>query len=152
MQYGHLRIEHLYTDLKALIRAREHNPIFEHKTGYIWSVEQGRGRGFHIHAAFFFNGAHVRSDWHKANQIGALWEKISAGRGYCYNCNADKGKYATPGIGTINRSDGQACSNVVKAMCYLAKCSGLMKPDTHLGENARQIEVSDDQTTPCFFR
>ncbi|MFB3306477.1 caspase domain-containing protein, partial [Pseudomonas sp. AMR01] len=26
------------------------------------------------------------------------------------------------------------------------KCSGLMKPDTHLGENARQIEVSDDQT------
>ncbi|WP_218580740.1 hypothetical protein, partial [Pseudomonas sp. FSL R10-2964] len=25
-------------------------------------------------------------------------------------------------------------------------CSGLMKPDTHLGENARQIEVSDDQT------
>ena len=30
-------------------------------------------------------------------------------------------------------------------------CSGLMKPDTHLGENARQIEVSDDQTTPCAF-
>jgi len=25
--------------------------------------------------------------------------------------------------------------------------SGLMKPDTHLGENARQIEVSDDQAT-----
>ncbi|MEB0065015.1 hypothetical protein QN400_23685, partial [Pseudomonas sp. RTC3] len=28
----------------------------------------------------------------------------------------------------------------------LGLCSGLMKPDTHLGENARQIEVSDDQT------
>ncbi|PTC17045.1 hypothetical protein C0J26_24250 [Pseudomonas baetica] len=33
-----------------------------------------------------------------------------------------------------------------------ALCSGLMKPDTHLGENARQIEVSDDQTTSFFFR
>ncbi|WP_208671796.1 hypothetical protein [Pseudomonas arsenicoxydans] len=33
-----------------------------------------------------------------------------------------------------------------------AHCSGLMKPDTHLGENARQIEVSDDQTTPFLFR
>ena len=32
-----------------------------------------------------------------------------------------------------------------------SRCSGLMKPDTHLGENARQIEVSDDQTTPCAF-
>ena len=31
------------------------------------------------------------------------------------------------------------------------KCSGLMKPDTHLGENARHIEVSDDQTTPCLY-
>ena len=33
-----------------------------------------------------------------------------------------------------------------------ALCSGLMKPDTLLGENARQIEVSDDQTTPYLFR
>ncbi len=31
-------------------------------------------------------------------------------------------------------------------------CSGLMKPDTHLGENARQNEVSDDQATPYLFR
>ena len=30
-------------------------------------------------------------------------------------------------------------------------CSGLMKPDTHLGENARRNEVSDDQTTPYLF-
>lgn len=30
------------------------------------------------------------------------------------------------------------------------QCSGLMKPDTHLGENARQIEVSDDQTRRSF--
>lgn len=33
-----------------------------------------------------------------------------------------------------------------------ANCSGLMKPDTHLGENARHIEVSDDQATSCLFR
>jgi len=33
-----------------------------------------------------------------------------------------------------------------------ANCSGLMKPDTLLGENTRQIEVSDDQTTPYLFR
>ncbi|NWA05396.1 hypothetical protein [Pseudomonas gingeri] len=32
------------------------------------------------------------------------------------------------------------------------KCSGLMIPDTHLGENTRQIEVSDDQATSFLFR
>jgi hypothetical protein len=30
-------------------------------------------------------------------------------------------------------------------------CSGLMKPDTHLGENARPKEVSDDQATPYLY-
>ena len=45
--------------------------------------------------------------------------------------------------------------DVGRATCgagRLALCSGLMKPDTHLGENARQIEVSDDQTTSFLFR
>ena len=32
-----------------------------------------------------------------------------------------------------------------------AVCSGLMKPDTHLGENARHIEVSDDQATSYLY-
>jgi len=30
-------------------------------------------------------------------------------------------------------------------------CSGLLTPDTHLGENARHREVSDDQTTPYVY-
>ena len=34
---------------------------------------------------------------------------------------------------------------------YKTICSGLKKPDTHVGENARHIEVSDDQTTPYLF-
>ena len=37
-------------------------------------------------------------------------------------------------------------------MLLSSGCSGLMKPDTHLGENARHIEVSDDQATSCLFR
>ncbi|MDO9625358.1 MAG: hypothetical protein Q7J46_15375 [Pseudomonas sp.] len=38
-----------------------------------------------------------------------------------------------------------------KAAMQALECSGLMKPDTHLGENARQIEVSDDQATSFLF-
>ncbi|WP_426427394.1 hypothetical protein [Pseudomonas palmensis] len=33
----------------------------------------------------------------------------------------------------------------------LLLCSGLMKPDTHLGENARHREVSDDQATSYLY-
>ena len=43
-------------------------------------------------------------------------------------------------------------SNASPVVSFEPQCSGLMKPDTLLGENARQIEVSDDQTTPYLFR
>jgi hypothetical protein len=117
-----LRIEHVFEDMDRLIRARERNPIFKYETGYICSVEQGEDKGFHIHAAFFFNGAEVRSDFNKAREIGGLWEQISRGHGYCYSCNDDKGRYGDEvGIGTIRRADTQACGRVIKAMHYLTK-------------------------------
>ncbi len=31
------------------------------------------------------------------------------------------------------------------------ECSGLLTPDTHLGENVRHREVSDDQATPYLY-
>jgi hypothetical protein len=119
-----LRIEHVFEDLDLLVRARERNPIFKHETGYICSVEQGEDKGFHIHAAFFFNGAEVRSDFNKAREIGELWGQISRGQGYCYSCNDDKASYGDElGIGVIQRRDIQARQKVVKAMRYLAKDS-----------------------------
>jgi hypothetical protein len=39
----------------------------------------------------------------------------------------------------------------LKKKKFTKHCSGLMKPDTHLGENTRQIEVSDDQATSFLF-
>ncbi|EKI2989569.1 TPA: inovirus-type Gp2 protein [Pseudomonas aeruginosa] len=115
-----LRIEHVYEDLRALIRARERNPIFAHETGYIWSVEQGGTTGsFHIHAAFFFNSAHVQSYWDKGLKIEELWEQITRGGGYAHICRRED--YSEPGVGTILRSDPVACEHVIKAMRYLAK-------------------------------
>ncbi|MFB1631279.1 inovirus-type Gp2 protein [Pseudomonas sp. AP-1] len=117
-----LRIEHVFNDLDKLIRARERNPIFEHETGYICSVEHGEDKGFHIHAAFFFNGAEVRSDFTKARKVGELWEQITRGQGYFFSCNDDKDRYGDElGIGVIKRSDTEACRKSIKAVSYLTK-------------------------------
>lgn len=52
-------------------------------------------------------------------------------------------------------SGGHETNSLANSVTFMASywggCSGLMKPDTHLGENARQIEVSDDQTTPLLY-
>lgn len=117
-----LRAERVFSDLSRLIAERERNPIFDHEIGYICSVEQGEGRGYHIHAAFFFNGAEVRADIHKAKRIGELWERITGGQGYINNCNLDKHKYEDRlGIGLIHRGDLNARANVHHAMRYLVK-------------------------------
>ncbi|WP_322981254.1 YagK/YfjJ domain-containing protein [Pseudomonas sp. C11] len=117
-----LRVEHVFADLHRLIRSRERNPIFDHETGYICRVEQGKRRGYHIHAAFFFNGAMVRGDIYKAQQIGAMWEQITRSRGSYDSCNHDKAQYGDKcGIGMIHRRDEQARGNVHYAMKYLVK-------------------------------
>ena len=47
----------------------------------------------------------------------------------------------------------QAChwKKTIAPLSDVLGCSGLMKPDTHLGENARPKEVSDDQATPYLY-
>lgn len=70
-----------FEDLDLLVGARERNPIFKHERGYICLVEQGEDKGFHVHAAFFFNGAEVCCDFAKARSIGELWEQITRAQG-----------------------------------------------------------------------
>lgn len=119
-----LRVEDAFADQDRLVREIERNSIFDHLTGYICSVEQGEDRGYHIHAAFFFNGAGVRSDVSKARQIGQLWEQITRGQGYCHSCNHDKESYGEDlGIGVIRREDLNIRPKVHYAMRYLGKDS-----------------------------
>ncbi|GLK91688.1 inovirus-type Gp2 protein [Pseudomonas turukhanskensis] len=120
-----LRVEHVLNDLDALIAKHRRHSTFEHLIGYIYSVEQGDrndGRGFHIHAAYFFNGNLVCRDVWKAIEIGALWEDITRGQGYAHSCNHDKGQYGDKcGIGHIQRSDQAIRPHTHRAMKYLVK-------------------------------
>lgn len=116
------RVEQVFDDLDRFVAERERNPIFDHETGYICSVEQGQDRGYHIHAAFFFNGAEVCRDIYKARQIGELWARMTRGGGYFDSCNQDKGRYRDRlGIGVIHRNDEEVRAHVHYAMHYLVK-------------------------------
>ncbi|MBW1245588.1 inovirus-type Gp2 protein [Pseudomonas tolaasii] len=116
------RVEQVFDDLGRLIAERERNPIFKYETGYICAVEQGQNRGYHIHAAFFFNGAEVCKDIYKARQIGELWGRLTHGQGHFDSCNQDKGKYGERlGVGVIYRNDREVRAHVHYAMHYLVK-------------------------------
>ncbi|MCU8969184.1 inovirus Gp2 family protein, partial [Pseudomonas aeruginosa] len=120
-----LRVEHVFDDLDALIAKHSRHPIFEHLVGYIYAVEQGDrndGRGYHIHAAYFFNGNQVCRDVWKAIEISELWEGDTRGQGYAHSCNHDKERYGDEcGIGLIQREEQSRRAHVHKAMKYLVK-------------------------------
>jgi hypothetical protein len=117
-----LRVERVFDDLNGLIAERERNVIFDHEIGYICSVEQGEDRGYHIQAAFFFNGAEVSADIYRAQRIGELWERITRGQGCFNSCNFEKDKYRDRlGIGMIHRRDLGARGSVHYVMRYLVK-------------------------------
>lgn len=116
------RVEDVFADLDKLSREIERNQIFDHLIWHLCSVEQGEERGFHVHTAFFFDGARVRGDIYKARQVGRLWENITRGQGYYYSCNAHKERYGDHlGIGLVYQADAHIRSKVHKAMRYLAK-------------------------------
>lgn len=117
-----LRVEHVFDDLDRLIAEHERNPIFDHLIGYICAVEQGDDRGYHIHAAYFFNGNEVRGDVYKAQQIGELWERITRGQGSFNSCNHDKEQYGERcALGVVRQDDLNARRHVHYAMRYLVK-------------------------------
>ncbi|MCU9106805.1 inovirus Gp2 family protein [Pseudomonas aeruginosa] len=120
-----LRTEHVFDDLDDLINEHRHNPIFDHLIGHIYAVEQGdhhEGRGYHIHAAYFFNGNEVRGDVYKAIRLCELWEDITRGQGYSHSCNHDKEQHGDEcGIGRIKRSDRGIRRHVHKVVKYLVK-------------------------------
>ncbi|MDH4872023.1 inovirus-type Gp2 protein [Pseudomonas sp. BN515] len=117
-----LRVEHVFDDLDRLIAEHERNPIFDHLSGYVCAAEQGDDRGYHIHAAYFFNGNEVRGDVYKAQQIGELWECITRGQGCFNSCNHDKEQYGERcALGSIRRDDLNARRHVHYAMRYLVK-------------------------------
>lgn len=117
-------IDRAWADLGDFLQLLDWHPYFEHMTGYMWSIEQGEDKGFHMHLVFFFNGSEVCRDIVKGNLIGQeLWvDRITLGRGTYYNCNMHKDRYVdTVGIGTINRHDSKKCMNAIRCLQYLPK-------------------------------
>ncbi|MFB0777943.1 YagK/YfjJ domain-containing protein [Aeromonas salmonicida] len=81
---------------------------FQHLIGFIWRMEYGKGRGYHHHLMFIFNGAKLRNDIHLGRQLGELWKSLSREPRTYFNCNARRNEYKqweTDGIGMVTYDD-----------------------------------------------
>lgn len=117
-----LRVEHVFDDMGRLARELRGNRIFQHLTGWIIRVEQGQDQGFHLHAAFFFNGSAVFRQFCIAERIGELWSDITQNRGYWNDSSRDySGEEERIGTGMFYRSGSKGRQAVADLMTYLVK-------------------------------
>jgi hypothetical protein len=121
-------------DRENFLNNRRSNKLFEHLVGYAWKLEFASLKGFHYHMIFFFNSSMLHGDVNLAKNIGEYWAKtITKGNGLYYNCNANKGKYKTVGIGAIHCENHEQMKGLELAARYLTK------PDYYAKINAPNI-------------
>lgn len=115
-------------DREHLLQNTRSNKLFGDMVGYIWKLEHGPDKGFHYHIMFFFDGSKVREDGTLVKRIGQYWlNVITKGRGVYYNCNADKSRYKSCGIGMVDHRDSLMRDGLGKAVLYLTKIDLYMK-------------------------
>lgn len=81
-------------------------PFSKHLAGYIWKMEFGFEKGYHIHCAILMDAQKVCKDIVIADMLGEHWKtEITAGKGMYWNCNKVKERYKQCCIGMLARGD-----------------------------------------------
>lgn len=74
--------------------------------GFVWKIEYGIKKTFHIHVLLIINSSNLRSDVAINKIIGDHWNRVvTKNNGYYFNCNAKKNGYRFCGIGQVHRDD-----------------------------------------------
>ncbi|MFQ2007006.1 YagK/YfjJ domain-containing protein [Aeromonas veronii] len=120
--YDQLTLDLVTNDQRCYLRRIQN--IYPALAGYIWKLEYGVDRRFHIHVTFIFNGAVHQQDISLSRAIGGLWEDITDNNGIYYNCQVRREEYqrwGTDGIGMVHYSDTVKRIRLINALSYLTK-------------------------------
>jgi len=94
--------------------------------GYVWKIEHGVYKSFHMHWIVFLDGHEVVKDELIGRAMGDHWrDVVTGGRGSYWNVNAVKDGYRKRGllgIGEINWFDDVKRNALERVALYLAKC------------------------------
>lgn len=93
--------------------------------GYVWKLEFGPSKSYHVHLMAFLNGHMVCQDVRIARAIGEFWQdEITRGDGSYWNCNARKDFYERTnslGIGMVEHDDEAKRKRLEYSLLYLTK-------------------------------
>ena len=120
-------IQEFSNDMKVLCtRLRDQDTVFDGLVEYAWALEQGESKGYHCHLLLVYRGSQRRNAYWLADQVGKLWDKITAGQGCHFNCHttdylkqfSDRNRL---GIGMIHRKNREEVNNMLNTVKYLVR-------------------------------
>lgn len=90
-------------DLAHFLSNLRHNKkLSEHLEAYLWKIEYGFEKGFHIHCLFFYDGSKIQNDEWWGNRLGTYWKDlVTKGRGIFYNGNTKENKAKFDNLGLL---------------------------------------------------
>ena len=105
--------------LLRYLRERHYGEAF---VGFIWKLEYGLRKSYHLHTMIFLDGSKVQESISHGKLIGQYWiDEITEGEGVSYNCNAHMDKYQHCGLGRVDYHDQRKIENLKQACEYLTK-------------------------------
>lgn len=114
--------ERVKGDLEAQLRFVQRQ--LKYLIGYVWKIEYGASRGYHIHFLLIFDGHRRREGITLGKIVGDHWVEVTGGSGTYWNCNAHEAEYrhrGLRGIGLINYDQVEERGNLINVGAYLAK-------------------------------
>lgn len=126
---------------EKLLRYLREQHIGDAFVGYIWKLEYGLRKSYHLHTMIFLNGSKIQESISHGKLIGNHWvDKITEGEGTTFNCNAQMEQYKHCGIGRVDYYDTDKTSDLKYACRYLYKYDEFLEL-VHYGY---QAECTDD--------
>lgn len=105
-------------------------PAAHGRVGYLWKMEYGLTKGFHVHLLLAYDGDVRRGDYFIANQVGELWRDAVGEGGMFHNCNTVQHTqyYPVRCVGLIKHTDTDQVNVLLnKLIPYLVKTDPYVK-------------------------
>jgi hypothetical protein len=81
--------------------------------GYVWKLEYGLNRSFHLHVLLIVDCSESKSDIEIGKLVGDHWkETVTGGRGSYFKCSSNPSSFRFSNIGQIHREDTTARQNL----------------------------------------
>lgn len=106
----------------SYLRSRFHdavkNLLGDGLSGYAWTIEYGRHRGFHVHYWILVDPAFSLSDVELVRKFEEKWQKLTSGLGGTYSCNEHSG-YLYRAVGLVDLRQLNTIRGIQRIAAYL---------------------------------